>query len=336
MSDEMSWTSKLQPIIIIAAVGLGLFLGGIFKVPDGTEVLIEIFLIMMLFIVFLSVDLRAVGKAFKNVRFTSTAMFINFIWTPVFAVVLGYLFLSGSLDMRIGLIMLLVTPCTDWYIVFTAMAKGNVPQSTSLLPLNLVTQMIMLPLCLFLFVGTTTDMDLIPVLQSVVIVLILPLILAMIVKVALKRMRAKERADAVLNERGNNLQMLFLCLAIVVMFAAKGHLIFDDPVFIVTMFGTLGVFFIFTLALSQYIGRMLKFSYEDTTSLTFTTMARNSPLDLAIAVIAFPDNPLIALVLVVGPLIELPILALTATLLLKLRKGYIKKGSGAPLRVLDQ
>jgi len=47
-------------------------------------------------------------------------------------------------------------------------------------------------------------------------------------------------------------------------------------------------------------------------------LARNSPLDLAIAVIAFPFNPLIALVLVIGPLIELPVLALVANVLLRI------------------
>lgn len=39
------------------------------------------------------------------------------------------------------------------------------------------------------------------------------------------------------------------------------------------------------------------------------TTARNSPIALGIAVAAFPNRPLIAVALVVGPLIELPILA---------------------------
>lgn len=40
--------------------------------------------------------------------------------------------------------------------------------------------------------------------------------------------------------------------------------------------------------------------------MTFTSLARNSPLSLAIAIAAFPDQPLISLALVIGPLIELP------------------------------
>ena len=49
-------------------------------------------------------------------------------------------------------------------------------------------------------------------------------------------------------------------------------------------------------------------------ALNFTTLARNSPLSLAIAVAAFPDRPLISVALVVGPLIELPVLSIIASI----------------------
>ncbi len=61
-------------------------------------------------------------------------------------------------------------------------------------------------------------------------------------------------------------------------------------------------------------------SYKDTVSLSLTTLARNSPVALAIAVTAFPDEPLIALALVIGPLIELPVLAFVSQVLLLIKK----------------
>jgi arsenite transporter len=41
---------------------------------------------------------------------------------------------------------------------------------------------------------------------------------------------------------------------------------------------------------------------------------------LAIALVAFPDKPLVAIALVVGPLIELPVLALISQVLLLIRR----------------
>ena len=67
---------------------------------------------------------------------------------------------------------------------------------------------------------------------------------------------------------------------------------------------------------------MMHLSYKDTVSLSLTTL-RNSPVALAIAVTAFPDEPLIALALVIGPLIELPVLACVSQVLLLIKKNGI-------------
>lgn len=71
------------------------------------------------------------------------------------------------------------------------------------------------------------------------------------------------------------------------------------------------------------VGRFLRFSYQDTASLNLTTLARNSPIVLAIALMAFPEEPLIALALVIGPLIELPVLGIMSNTLLLIRKRWI-------------
>jgi arsenite transporter len=60
----------------------------------------------------------------------------------------------------------------------------------------------------------------------------------------------------------------------------------------------------------------MRFPNSDRASLSLTTLARISPIALAIAMATFPDEPLIALTLVVGPLQELPILAFITQILL--------------------
>lgn len=63
--------------------------------------------------------------------------------------------------------------------------------------------------------------------------------------------------------------------------------------------------------------------------MSYTTLARNSPIALAIAIVAFPGEPLVALALVIGPLIELPALALIAQILLWIqRKGLFPEKAG--------
>lgn len=318
--QHLGAVTKLQPLFIIAAAVLGIILGQASSVSDVAGGLIEPFLMVLIFMIFLKVDIRDIGRSFKNVRFTGVSLLINFVLTPILAVVLGILFLGDSMDMRIGLLMLLVTPCTDWYLVFTGMAKGNVPLSTAILPTNLVIQIILLPVYLMLFQGTGVSFDVGPMLMSILIVLLIPFIAAMAVKFIIGRIGRKNDLDNVIERSGDNLQMVFLCMAVVAMFASQGKLIVDEPMVLVQMLIPLCIFFIAIFLISQAVGKIMGFSFDDTTSLTFTTMARNSPLALAIAIAAFPDSPLIALVLVVGPLIELPVLSLASSIVLRMRK----------------
>jgi ACR3 family arsenite efflux pump ArsB len=66
---------------------------------------------------------------------------------------------------------------------------------------------------------------------------------------------------------------------------------------------------------AQIVGRLQKFPKKDIVALNMTTLARNSPLSLAIAVVTFPEQPLVSLALVIGPLIELPVLSVISGIL---------------------
>lgn len=306
----MSAVTKLQPIIIVAIAFLGILLGTQQTIKEVSGGLIEPSLMLLLFIVFLSVDFSSLTKALKHNKLTGLSLLINFIWTPSFAMLLAKFFLGESIDLQIGLVMLLVTPCTDWYLVFTKMAKGNVGASAALLPINLILQMVLLPIYLFLFMGGSISFNPIEMLLSIAFVLATPFAVACLVKIISSKLGKRKSMAASLEKQGDGLQLIFLCGALCAMFASQGDLVLSNPGVFLTLLGPLAVFFIATYFISSITGKLAKLSYEDTTSLTFTATARNSPLSLAIAMSAFPDQPLIGLALAIGPLIELPVLAL--------------------------
>ncbi len=300
----MNLIGKLQPMLILCAALLGLLLSGV--LANLPVLLIEWFLMLLLFVLFLTVDLKRLRKAFENIRFTAAAIFINFIITPFLAYILGLLFFANALDIRMGLLMLLVTPCTDWYLVFTALSKGNVELNMSILPINLVLQMVLMPVYLFIFFGSEIQMDIGGLLQSILLVLLTPFLLALFCK---RIIRNKPGAKAWIERQSDPLQLLFLCLAVVVMFATEGDSLLANPQLLFRLFMPLLVFFAVVFFFAQGMGRLLKFDKKDMIALHFTTLARNSPLSLAIAAATFPERPLLSLSLVVGPLIELPILS---------------------------
>ncbi len=308
----MDLLGRGQPILIISAAVAGIVLGDLTPLGSAPAAAIEIFLMMLLYVLFLSVDLGQLKRSLTNVRFTASAAAINFVFTPLLAYGLGLLFFPDSADIRIGLMMLLVTPCTDWYIVFTGMSRGNVELGMSILPLNLILQIVLLPVYLLVFMGDDISMDASSMLMDAAAVLAVPFLAAMVTK---RLTAGKESAERFLSERGDGLQLLFLCLAVVVMFASEGDALTDDPALLLKLFVPLLAFFSAAFILAQLVGRTQGFPRRDIVALNFTTLARNSPLALAIAVAAFPDRPLIALALVIGPLIELPVLSLVSSVL---------------------
>lgn len=317
----MNVFEKFQTLSILIAVGLGLLFGQIHVFEQYAASFIVPFLLLMLYGLFLTIPLQHLKDAFKNRKFLNTSTIINFVWTPLVAWGLGAIFLADHPALWIGFIMLMVTPCTDWYLMFTSIAKGNVPLSTSVLPINLILQVVLLPVYLFIFAGTIEPIPLATIGESIVLVLVIPFSLAHVTRYALRKRVTflKEKLVPFFATA----QTFFLSLAIMAMFASQGKYLLDNLEVISILLLPVLLFFVVNFILAQTAGKALRFSYEDTVSLSLMTIARNSPVSLAIAVVAFPDRPLIALALVIGPLIELPILALVSQLLLSLRKASI-------------
>lgn len=167
---------------MLVAIAVGLALGQIDTVASAASVFIMPFLIVMLVGVFLQVPLKNLKKAFMNRKVAGLSLLINFLWTPLLAYGLSSLFFRDSPDVFIALIMDLVTPCTDWYLVFTGLAGGHLALSTALLPWNLLLQLLLMPLYLFLFAGAVVNIEPLVFVRSFATVMLIPFIAAMIIR----------------------------------------------------------------------------------------------------------------------------------------------------------
>jgi ACR3 family arsenite transporter len=315
----MSLAERLQPAIILGAALLGLALGRLAWLTKPAEALILPLLMIMLTGTFLQVPLRQFGNMRQHGGTAMLSLALNFIWTPLLAWLLGWLFLRHQPALWLGLIMLLVTPCTDWYLVFTGIARGNLPLSLALLPANLGLQLLLLPVYLVLLAGVVVPLAWERVILGAAPVLLTPLMAA----IALRWATRQQRAEAWLARRVlPAIQAICLALAVAAMFTAQGRVILQNPTVFIQLLGPLLAFYAINLGLGLGLSRWLRLAYPDMASLCCTTLARNSPLALAIALAAFPDQPLIALTLAIIPLIELPVLGMASQVLLRLRAGW--------------
>ncbi len=318
----MNKLDKLQPFLILLSVCAGLILSNLPKVAALAAPAIFPLLAFMLYTTFLPIPLKKFGQGLIHSKVVLASLVTNFLWTPVFAWGLGAIFLKNEPDLWVGLIMLMVTPCTDWYIVFTGIAGGDVMLATALLPLNLILQVILLPIYLMIFAATLVDLHPTQIFEDVIWILFIPLFLAIASRYFILRCKGKLWFANILSKITLT-QIISLNLAICAIFTSQGNTIIQNKEVFLKLLAPIVLFFIVNFVIAYHVAQKFQFPYPKFVCLSFTTLARNSPLSLAIAVSAFPDKPLLIITLVVGPLIELPILALVSQFILQFRqKGY--------------
>ena len=191
------------------------------------------------------------------------------------------------------------------------MAKGDLTLSLSILPINLILQIILLPVYLVVFFSTANSMDYSQLAYSLVIVI--PFVAAQLTKLVMNNV-LKQKAGELMG----SLQIWLLSLAVFCIFASQGELLFENLNSIAVLFVPLIIFFLVNTAIDLLVSEKINFTYSEYASLTMTTLARNSPLALAIAINSFPGHELISIALVIGPLIELPVLYIVSRFCLKI------------------
>ena len=315
----MDFVEKYQTVFVLVAILGGLALGQIPAVPPVADRLILPFLMILLFAAFAGIRLSQLRAAFGNRRVVGSSLLINFVWSPLLAVGLGAVFLRDHPALWVGLIMLIVTPCTDWYLIFTDIADGDVPLVTSLLPYNLVLQLILLPVYLYVFAGALVELPAALLIESIVLVLVIPFVVGGMTRWGLARKKGQKWFTQRFRPKLSPVQIIFLSLAIGAMFASQGEVLVENPGLLALIAFPVVVFYGINLGIGFGVGRILDFSYEEMVCFNNTILSRNSPTALAIAVVAFPNEPIIALALVVGPLLELPLLGIIARVHIAIR-----------------
>ena len=309
-----------QPALLLAAIAFGLATGAILDDrAAGFDRFVPIGVFGLLYLVLLNVRVGNALAVFTERRFLVAALVINFVVNPGLAWLLAETFLAGHPELATGLVLFLVTPCIGWYLVFTELAGGSVSLGVGVLLVNLVLQVALLPLYLRLLTDSPDADATATVARSVVIFLVVPGLLA-----GLTRRWCRVRAidlDVVQGRvRTAVAKPALLALVIAAMFASQTAEVLDNLADVGRLVFPVTSFFVVTFALALATGTRLDLGYGRTALLAVTTTSRNSEASLAIAATAFA-SPLVSMTVVVGPMIELPLLVVMLRVLERRRQS---------------
>ncbi|TAJ49085.1 MAG: arsenic resistance protein [Herbiconiux sp.] len=303
MGRIIGWWDAHQIALYIAAIGAGALLGGL--APGTAPALaagIDPALILLLFATFLGVPLVEVGRSFRDLRFLATVVLVNFAVVPV--VVFGLSrFVADDRGLLLGVLLVLLTPCVDYVIVFTGLAGGARARLLAAAPLLMLLQILLLPVYLLLFAGSDAValIDIAPFVDAFVLLILLPLIAAALVQVLARRHRTGRMIEGVSAAAMVPLMMITLALVIGSQIAAVGA----QAVTLLRVVPLYVAFAVIMLAVGLAAGRAARLDVPAVRAVVFSGATRNSLVVLPLALALPAALGLAPLAVVAQTLVEL-------------------------------
>jgi ACR3 family arsenite transporter len=177
------WLSRHQVLLYLAAIVAAVVVGLVVPAARALDVLVTPVLALLLLATFLAVPFRMLGRAARDIHFVSVLGVLNFVVVP--AVVFGLSrFVASDDALLVGVLLVLLTPCVDYVIVFAGLAGGASDRLLAAAPLLMLAQLLLLPLYLLAFAGpeAVSVIEPGPFVEAFVWLILVPLIVAAIVQ----------------------------------------------------------------------------------------------------------------------------------------------------------
>lgn len=297
-----AWDTHQIPLYV-AAIALGAIVG--LSAPELAPTLehtIYPVLALLLFATFLGVPLIEVGRAFRDVRFLGTVLVANFVVVPVIAYGLSR-FVADDRGLMLGVLLVLLTPCIDYVIVFTGLAGGARSRLLAAAPLLMIVQMLLLPVYLFLFAGSDVlaVVEVEPFVEAFLVLIVAPLTAAAIVQAVARRHRVGRIIEHVMAGAMVPLMMATLAVVIGSQIAAVG----GQALALLRVIPLYVAFLIVTVLLGRVVGRIVRLDIPGTRAVMFSLATRNSLVVLPLALALPPALGIAPLAVVTQTLVEL-------------------------------
>lgn len=294
---ERHQTSIYFGAVAVAAV-IALTVAG----TTALEVAVNPALALMLYVTFLQVPIAELKRAFGQVRFLAALLVANFIVVPMLVAVLIQ-FLPAEPMLRLGVLLVLLTPCIDYVVTFSHLGRADARLLLAATPALLIAQMILLPGYLGVFLGEDAArlVQPGPFIHAFLWLIAAPLVLAAFTQLWAARSKRGARAAALLGllPVPATALVLFVVIAAVVpqLGPATDSALRVVPIYI--------AFAILAPLLGWWVGRLFGLEATAGRATAFSASTRNSLVVLPLALSVPGAIPILPAVIVTQTLVEL-------------------------------
>ncbi|MEX0951715.1 MAG: arsenic resistance protein [Gammaproteobacteria bacterium] len=289
---------KNQIWLYLAGIIAGLLFGKPATAISGyLELMLWPTLALLLYSTFTQVSLTRLPEAFRDLRFLAAVLTGNFVVVPLIVWLL-LLLLPDDPALRLGVLLVLLVPCTDWFITFTQLGRGDVKRAISATPINLLVQFALLPAYLWFFMDmdVQTNLQIDPWMLAMAFsgLILLPLVIAYVTE----RWAEADTNRQINIEKIGFLPVPLLTIVLFLIAVTQVNIILDALPVLIKVAPVFVVYLLLAALASRLLGYVFALPTSGGRTLAFSLGTRNSfvVLPLALALPAGWETTVIVIV----------------------------------------
>jgi len=291
------------PIYFIAVIGAAI--GGLLapEAAQGLGNLVTPAIAVLMYAMFLQIPFLDIQQGLRDRRFMAALLIANFLLIPllVWAMTRG---LVNHPAILIGALLVLLTPCIDYVVVFTHIGKGDSRLTLAATPVLLLLQLVLLPIYLAFMLGgeSAVVISITPFIEAFLVLIVLPLVLAVLTSVGAKR----SRVVSVWNDAWAWMPVPAMAALLIVVIASQITNVVQDIDKLLPVIPVYLGFMLLAPVVGAITAKAFKLPAATARSVTFSASTRNSLVVLPLA-LALPEDmrALAAAAVITQTLVEL-------------------------------
>ncbi len=261
---------------------------------------------VLLYATFLQVPFTELRSAAASGKFLAATLVLNFLFVPVVVFLLSR-FVAGEPAVLLGVLLVLLTPCIDYVIVFSGLGGSDERKVLAATPVLMAAQIVALPVYLWLFMGSEflTVFSAGPFLEAFLLLIVLPLGLAITTQYVKVRRSSVGSVVRRWDSAMGYLPVPFLALTLLAVVASQIPKLvgaFSQVIGVVPIYMA---FLVVMALLGRITARLFSLDVRTGRALVFTGATRNSLVVLPLALVLPDAYSLTPAIVVTQTLVEL-------------------------------
>ncbi|KQB52474.1 arsenic resistance protein [Pseudomonas endophytica] len=291
------------PIYFIAVIGAAI--GGLLAphTAQGLDILVTPAIAVLMYAMFLQIPFLDIRQGLRDRRFMAALLIANFVLIPLLVWVMTR-GLAEHPALLIGALLVLLTPCIDYVVVFTLIGKGDSRLTLAATPVLLLLQLVLLPVYLAFMLGgeSAVVMSIAPFIEAFLVLIVLPLVLAVVTSATAKR----SRLVTGWNSAWAWMPVPAMAAVLIVVIASQITNVVQDIENLLPVIPVYIGFMLLAPVVGALTARFFRLPATTARSVTFSTSTRNSLVVLPLA-LALPEDvrALAAAAVITQTLVEL-------------------------------